>query len=45
MHEKHMRPHLDACLIDGQMRHFPSKKREENKKGGGTGGVLYLQTT
>ena len=25
--EKHMRPHLKACLLDGQMRHFPCKKR------------------
>ena len=45
--EKHMRPHLKACLLDGQMRHaFPMQKedhQEQNQKGGGTGGVLYLQ--
>ena len=22
-----MRPHLKTCLLDGQMRHFPCKKR------------------
>ena len=30
--ERMMRPHLESCLKDGQMRHFPCKKRSTRSK-------------